>query len=334
VSELSAAPGGSPGSPRFVQYLRAHIRGARIAAVEMLDGERQPALRLRGKDGDTTLLLAIFGRKSNVVVLDGAGAIAMTLRPLTETRPELKMGEAWQPPGRAVPTTGDDRFEDVDDDAMLAEIERASAERARADAEDDTRRRIESALRKEAKGLDRKLEKLARELANAETATQLERDGELLKSALDRVKRGDSEVTVQDFTTGEDVRIDLDAKLGPAENLERLFKRYRKGIRALTKAGAQHAAVQEARDDLGAFEAELAALSDGEALEAFAARKDIARLLKKYAPVEPGGWSPANTPTGRRIRTIRRPGLPSRVLRVARLGDRRQARRSTTWPVR
>jgi predicted ribosome quality control (RQC) complex YloA/Tae2 family protein len=159
------------------------------------------------------------------------------------------------------------------------------AERERADAEDDTRRRVESALRKEAKGLDRKLEKLARELANAEAATRLERDGELLKSALDRVKRGDGEVVVQDFASGEDVRIELDPKLGPAENLERLFKRYRKGIRALTKAGAQQAAVQEARHDLGALEAELAALADGDALDSFAARKDIARLLKKYAPV-------------------------------------------------
>ena len=285
VSELAASPGGSPGSPRFVQYLRAHVRGARIHAVEMLDGERQLALRLRGKDGDTTLLLAIFGRKSNIVVLDAADQIAMTLRSLHETRPELKIAGPWQPPARAVPMKGEDRFASVADATMLAAIEAHYAERERAGAEQDTRRRVETALRKEAKGLDRKLEKLARELQKADAATHLEREGELLKSALDRVKRGDSEVVVKDFATDEDVRIELDPKLGPAENLERLFKRYRKGIRALTKAGAQHASVQEARDELSAQKSELTSLADGDALEAFAARKDIARLLKKFAPV-------------------------------------------------
>jgi len=284
VSELAAAPGGSPGSPRFVAYLRAHVRGARIRGVELLDGERQLALRLRGKDGDTTVLLAIFGRRSNLVVLDEGGAVAMTLRPLADTRPELEMGGPWQPPGRALPQRGEDRFAEVADADYLAAIERAYAERTRADAEGDTRRRVETALRKEAKGLDRKLEKLARELANAEKASRLEREGELLKSALDRVKRGDAEVTVQDFESGEDVTIALDPKLGPAENLERLFQRYRKGVRALTKAGAQHAAVQEARDELTALERDLAETADAGALDAFAARADVARVVKKYAP--------------------------------------------------
>ena len=55
-------------------------------------------------------------------------------------------------------------------------------------------------------------------------------------------------------------------------------------MRALTKAGAQQAAVREARDAVAALEAELAALADGAALEAFAARADVARLVKKYAP--------------------------------------------------
>jgi predicted ribosome quality control (RQC) complex YloA/Tae2 family protein len=314
VSAPGGSPGGSPGSPRFVQYLRAHVRGARVHDVEMLDGERQLALRLRGKEGESTLLLAIFGRKSNVVVLDAEGCIAMTLRSLAETRPELSIGSPWRPPGRSLPQAGEDRFEDVSDAEMLAAIETRYTERERADAEDETRRRLESSLRKEAKGLDRKLEKLGRELANADAASRLEREGELLKSALDRVKRGDSEVVVQDFASGEDVRIALDPKLGPAENLERLFKRYRKGVRALTKAGAQHAAVREARDALSAIEADLVGLADGEALDAFAARPDIARILKKYAPAAPPARSdrPERTQTKLAGRVVPAKYLPRR----------------------
>jgi predicted ribosome quality control (RQC) complex YloA/Tae2 family protein len=278
------APEASGTAPRFAQYLRAHVRGGRVQAVDLLDGERQLALRTSGAEGDATLLLAIFGRKSNLVVLDEQGRIAQALRPLAETRPELAQGGPWQPPGRTLPRAGEDRFAAVSDAEYLAAIEAHYSERGRAQGEDDLRQRVAGALRKEAKSLERKLEKVARELASAEAAALLERQGELLKSAQGRVQRGDREVVVRDWDSGADVRIELDPSLGPSENLERIFARYRKGVRALTKAGAQQTAVAEARDAVAALASELAAQSDGAALEAFAARNDVARLVKKYAP--------------------------------------------------
>ncbi len=287
VAELAEAPRSAPGAPQFAQYLRAHLRGARIQAVEMLDGERQLALRLRGREGDATLLLAIFGRKSNVAVLDANGHIAMTLRPLAQTRPELSLGGPWQPPGRTLPSAGKDRFAEVDDADYLAAVEAHYGERAEQSGAEEQRRRLESALRKEVKSLERKLEKVERELASAEVSVRLERQGELLKSALERVSRGDREVVVRDWESGAEVRIELDPTLGPAQNLERLFQRYRKGVRALTKAGAQREAVRASRDALCALESELASLADGAALDAFAARPEVARLLGKFAPKAP-----------------------------------------------
>src|SRR2546425_4515158 len=44
-------------------------------------GERQFVLRAVGAEGDLTLLLAIFGRKSNLVALDAQNRIALALRP-------------------------------------------------------------------------------------------------------------------------------------------------------------------------------------------------------------------------------------------------------------
>jgi predicted ribosome quality control (RQC) complex YloA/Tae2 family protein len=278
-----AAGGGAP-PPRFAQYLRAHLRGARVTAVELLGGERQLALRARGAAEDLSLLLAIFGRKSNLVALDAGDRIALTLRPLAETRPELAQGGPWQPPGTTLPRAGEDRFAAVDDADYLEAIEAHYAERERAGSEDDLRRRVAGALRKEVKSLERKLEKVARELAGAEAAAALERQGELLKSAQGRVSRGDRDVVVRDWDSGADVRIELDPSLSPGENLERIFARYRKGVRALTKAGAQQDAVAAARDAARALESELAAQADGPALETFATRADVARLLKKYAP--------------------------------------------------
>src|SRR5262249_28650972 len=156
----------------------------------LLDGERQLALRGAGKDGELTLLLAIFGRKSNLVVLEASGRIALALRPLAETRPELAQGQPWQPPARAVPRAGEAPFSPGSGPDYLEAVEAHYAERGAAAGEDEQRRRVAAALRKEAKSLDRKLEKVAREIASAEESVQLERRGELLKSAQGRVKRG------------------------------------------------------------------------------------------------------------------------------------------------
>jgi predicted ribosome quality control (RQC) complex YloA/Tae2 family protein len=280
------APAASGTAPRFAQYLRAHLRGTRVQSVELQGNERELALRVHGEE-DWTLLLAIFGRRSNVVVLDAEGRITQALRPLADTRPELAQGAPWQQPGRTLPRAGEDRFAAVADADYLTAIEAHYAERTREHSAGDLRRRVAGALRKEVKSLERKLEKVARELASAQSAAQLERQGELLKSAPGRVKRGDREVMVRDWDTDQDVRIELDPALGPGENLERIFARYRKGVRALTKAGAQQMAVREAHDGAAELEAELAAVPDGAALEAFAARSEVARLVKKYAPAPP-----------------------------------------------
>jgi predicted ribosome quality control (RQC) complex YloA/Tae2 family protein len=280
-----SAPGGPP---RFAQYLRAHLKNARVEGVRLVDDDRQLAIRLATREGRFELLLAIFGRRSNVVVLDAEGRITATLRPLAETRSELALGGPWRSPASAAPRAGSDRFEASEGEAFLEAIEAHYAARERDDAQDELRRRLEHALRRERKRVDRKLAKLEDELARAEADVGLEHEGELLKSALSRVTRGDREVVVRDLETGEDVTIALDPTKSPSENLERLFKRYRKAVRTLAKLGAQQDGVRAASEELCGLEADLTgAADDPEALAAFAGRADVKRLLGKYAPAAP-----------------------------------------------
>ena len=84
VSLVEGARNPPGGPPRFAQYLRAHLGRARVEGCRLLDGERQLALRVRAREGDFDLLLAIFGRRSNVVLLDAEGCIAATLQPLVQ----------------------------------------------------------------------------------------------------------------------------------------------------------------------------------------------------------------------------------------------------------
>lgn len=286
VSLVEGARNPPDGPPRFAQYLRAHLGRARVEGCRLLDGERQLALRVRAREGDFELLLAIFGRRSNVVVLDAEGRIAATLQPLARTRSELSVGAPWQSPSTAAPKRGEDRFEGSEGVDFLRAVEAHYAQRQAKAVEDTLARRIGTALRKERKLLDRKLAKLEGELAAAERDSVLERQGNLLKTALSELKKGDSEAVVEDWETGETLRIPLDPQLAPAENLARLFKRYRKAIRTLTRGGAQREAVREALAEIEALEAsfETASALGVEALEKLAAAAGLARLLAKYAP--------------------------------------------------
>ena len=304
VALAPRAPGGGGPPPGFAQYLRAHAIGGRIASVRILGQDRQLAVRLRTAERDLDLLLAIFGRRSNLYVLDPEGRIVAALRPVAETRPELELGEVWRSPS-SPPRGGDvDRFSAVEDAELLEAIEREYAQTERESERESLERRVASALRREVRSVERKLAKLESELAAAEVATGLERRGELLKSALGRIERGAREVVVRDWDSGEEVRIELDPTLTPAANLERMFKRYRKAVRALTKGGAQLAGVQASRESLAELEsayAQASASEDPSALQSFAERPEVARLLSKYAPAAtPSQGKPAARKVGGR----------------------------------
>jgi predicted ribosome quality control (RQC) complex YloA/Tae2 family protein len=290
VSSPARPPHAPAAPPRFAQYLRAHLANARAGGARIIDGDRQLALRLHTREGDFDLLLAIFGRRSNLYVLDAQGSIVTALRPLAETRGDLAPGDPWRSPAATAPRSGGDRFAEVPDEDFLEAIEATYSSVEREGSHAAQVQRLERVLRKEAKALDRKLSKLEVEIAEAQTATGLERQGELLKAGLDRVQRGAREVVVRDWDSGADVTIALDPALSPSENAARLFKRYKKAVRTLTKAGAQLEAVTVSRAEIAQLEAELgdlceAAEADGDdALGAFAQRPPVHRLLAKYAP--------------------------------------------------
>jgi predicted ribosome quality control (RQC) complex YloA/Tae2 family protein len=282
VSELDRPPAALKSPPAFSQFLRAHVMNAEIVGFRLLNGDRQLGMRLRAREGDFEILLAVLGRRSNVVLLDSGGRIVATVRPLAETRSELALGDEWVSPASTAPTAGDDRFADVVDDEFLRAVESIYTEAERHGEHHRKQRETERVLRKEARALDRKLEKMERSLADAEEAVGLEQQGELLKSVLSKVKRGDSRVVARDFASGEDVTIELDPTLSPSENLARLFKRFQKAVRGLTKTGARHAEVRAARDEISFLEETFTALADDEEMDAFSQRPDVERLLKKH----------------------------------------------------
>ena len=303
VGELDRPIASADKPPRFLQFVRPRIEGARLRAARIAGRERQLSLLFEGAEGGFELLLSLLGRRSNCYVLDTEQRLLAAQRSLDKTRRSLRVGEPWEDPPEGGLAQGEDRFGSVPDGELLLAIEAAYAGSEQGRSTDQLQMRLAKALRKEKKAAERRLLRIEQELAEAEQTTRLQRDGELLKGALGDIEPGMSEVSVLDHATGQHVSIPLDPSLSPRQNLEATFKRYQKLVRRLTRAGGQADQARSAVERLEATLAELqsASAEAGEgahseaAIEALATRDDVARLLRKHAGAKPalGALPPA-----------------------------------------
>ena len=316
LARLSVLAKGRPAPqtpPGLTQYAKAHLEGGRLRTAELRNADRQAVLRFETRKERGSLLLQILGPRSNVYLLDAAGLLRASARPLAETRRDLSLGAPWRNPDSPPPRPGEDRFGGVPDAELLRVIEQHYAsEEARKDA-GRLRQRLSQALRKQRASLERKTRNLEKDAQSAEQAPALERMGELLKANLSAVKPGASEMEARDFESGAAVRIPLDPKLSPAKNLDALFKNARKAIKRSTRAGQELASLEERLAELGRLEEALEAAQDDAGLEALAEQPELARLLSRYFPGAPAvGGGPAAP--AKKVWKLGKRELPSRLV--------------------
>jgi len=292
LSALAERPRAPRTPPAFAQALRSRLGRARTAAIRCAGGDRQVRVELEGREGRHTLLLSLMGARSNLYLLDADDRVRDALRPLARTRRALAIGEPWRDPETAPPSPGPDRFAAVPDAELFAAIESTYAARERAAEAEERARRLEEALGKATSALRRKRAALGRDLEAAGDADRLRRRGELLKSALERVRKGMERIDVEDWETGESVEIPLDPTKTPAENLEAVFRRYRKRARAVEPLSRQIEDLDRQIAEQERWLEELHRLTaadppDAEGLARLAERPGVARLLARYRPQAP-----------------------------------------------
>jgi predicted ribosome quality control (RQC) complex YloA/Tae2 family protein len=278
-----------PSSNSFYEYVRAHLIGSVLAAIESAVDDRQASLKLQSGSDVFTLILSILGTRSNIYLLDGEGRLLHAMRALEDTRSELKIGEAWTNPKGTVPSAGRDRWEEVPDAVYLESVEKIYQQLELRYKADLVARRIQQALKKEKAFLDRKSINLQEDLGEAKQAESSRHKGELLKNVLHTIKHGDRQVAVTDYQTGETFEIPLDPKLAPAANLEAYFARYQKQVRGASAIEQQLKDLESGRAELEAIEQALENSlridpPDLQALESLESQHNVRQLIHRYAP--------------------------------------------------
>ena len=294
-----AASGGDR-APPFQAVLRRELEGARLESIAAARADRVVELRFRRAAGEVRLVAELTGRHGNLFLVGADGGILACAGPSRSPRRDLSRGKPYLPPepreegarpvavgvpsherGGAARPADERRFPlsaAIEDRYQALEQERAEIE---------GRRRLREPLRAGVARARRALAKLEEEAARVPAAEEDRRRADLLKQNLHLVGRGARDVVLTEWTAdgAREVRVALDPALGPRENMERWYRRYRRIVESAARVASRAA---EVRERVGELEALLEAVS-GARLE------DLPRLEREARRLGAGPRPPPRT---------------------------------------
>ena len=223
------APRRASPSP-FAARLDRRLREAVLERIECAAGDRVVRLLFEGRE-PFLLVAELFGRASNLLLLDSAGTILETERRVKGKNRTIDRGFPYlAPPIPAVTAREPSRF----DPAPFADFStplNAAVEEHYAGAEktlvlEEARRALLGRIAARLKNRRARTLGLRRRLEETSRAEALRRQGELLKANWRRLRRGLEAVEVVDLfdPAQPTVRIELDPSLDPRANVERAFR--------------------------------------------------------------------------------------------------------------
>ena len=258
--------------------LRRELEGARLASLSAAPGERVVELQFDAPAGALRLVAELTGRHGNIFLVGADGVIRASAGRNLSQRRELVVGKPYVPPAERAPLPGPPPAQQGEGGehtpsprasgervgergsfplSRVLEARYAGLEAERAAAEG--RKRLREPLRAALARARRALEKLAEEAARVPAAEEDRRTADLLKQQLHSLARGAREAVLTEWTEegAREVRVALDPALGPRENMERYYKRYRRIAESAARVAARAAEVRGREGELVVILAEL-----------------------------------------------------------------------------
>jgi len=264
--------------PRFVSFLRAHVRGGHILQAGQLGGERIVKLRIARAQEEILLWVRLWGGAPNLIATDAEGRIleVFNRRP---GRGELAGGSYH--PQAAVPAgqAEGDRYtvRSLPGEGSFNErLERYYAELEQRRERERLTSALTQKLGQRENRLLANLELLRGKLAAYAPYEQLKKCGDLILSHLAEIGSGDRWLCAADFADPERrIEVELDSRLSPAQNAESYYEKFRKAKSGYGKLGRE---IREQEAVLALLREKLARIP---ALQDLPALRSQARSLPK-----------------------------------------------------
>ena len=235
----------NPATPRpFCQFLRSHIEGGRIEEITQQPGDRLCFISVKKDEKPYTLAIALWGNRANILLLNEKDLL---LRSLKETR--INIGERFVPPTTPPtapthlsspwqagitekPTHAQEYFASLYPVSAALEMYYETRE-----TEDNQRTLHDQQLthaRKSLKTAKGKLGGLRDDLKKAERYREYGRYGELMKSRLHEMHKGQETATLTNYfdPASPTLTLPLDPAKDPVRNMEDYFRKHHKYLGA------------------------------------------------------------------------------------------------------
>ena len=262
TQEKSAVPK-SPDS--FAQLLRKYLSGCRLTDAIVRPNDRH--LELRFEPGGCALHCRMYRggglwlTDSESVVLGCAGYAS---------KPPVKTGSVYEGDStieREVPASFDG--------SPSAELEKHYKQLLASEGFDSEKRALLAVVKKEATKCRKLIASLTKDRERLIGFRHCKLWGDLCKISFDKLKRGAKLVELPDPETGKDVAVTLKPELSPAQNVNLLYKNYRKYVTGIEKIDGALKEAQTRREflelqkrglDEAKSEEELAQFGDGSSI--------------------------------------------------------------------
>ncbi|MGH7168516.1 MAG: NFACT RNA binding domain-containing protein, partial [Nitrospiraceae bacterium] len=238
--------------------------GARLDGIEQVQGDRIVRFRMTARGGTCSLIAQLTGKRADLLLLNAEDKVLAALN-----APGEQVGKRYQPPALRSRTDLEVNSQSLSlpDEDLPFPVSAALERRYRDREEETARARMRQSrlteLRKRIKKASRRLEALQTDLDKAARFRDHARYGELLKTNLGKIHKGQEQVTVIDYfdPSTPELVIPLDPSKSPKGNLDDYFKKYRKHLSAEREIRPRLEAMTR---ELTALRAELTAVERGE----------------------------------------------------------------------
>ena len=237
---------------RFCAYLRHHLQGAIIATLEKIEDDRLVIIKTLRKDGAKQLIIELTGKRSNVILCRGEKMQIGARMFESATDQRLRPGATYCLP--ETPVRGNksetpfllDRIvnqkqaanllsEELQQEELIQNYDDWFFPRYQKHYGNREILRLEKALRRHGKRLQKRKKRLAEERRDKESHLNDSHLGDLLKGQLQQLERGAQSVKLTNYWSPalEEVEVTLNPALTPLANLEKLYKNSKKAKRGL-----------------------------------------------------------------------------------------------------
>ncbi len=287
---LSQKISNTPTPPSFCQYLRAHILGAKIHRLTQTPRNRIVWFELNKGERVFFLVVALTGRSANIFALDAQAMVLRCLKPSRQPvgQPFTLSPCPWDDLAAQESSTPIHETDGIHF-PVSEQIEAAHALSEQNASIDNQRHQQIAHMRKQVKKLERRATKLTQDLEKVCAYREYGRYGELLKSHVPALQKGQTHITVVDYFDERlpELTLPLDPEKDGPGNLKGYFMKYGKFT------GAQKNLVprlDQTNIELANVQKELQALESGnmaELSEKEAEQGAIVRPVPSASPNEP-----------------------------------------------